>query len=360
MSDTLPLEIETIDQVLALAKRSLDAGAHTWAAAGAGQEVTVSRNSVALNSLALMPRVGRHVADVDTGVEFLGVRLAMPVILAPVGALVIYDPGDALAAAQAATEAGISDFCSLFTRSPWPEVAATAPGRHFLQLYAQGDRSWLDEIVAGVEQLGFAGLCMTLDSPVIGRRDRSLASGYTWKSPLGGTVNFDDAGTGPEHRAGFTWSDLEWLCDRTDLPVVAKGIMSAQDARAAVESGARAVYVSNHGGRMVDHSLSTIEVLEEIVDVVGEEVEIVIDSGFTRGAEVCKAVALGARAVGIGRLQCWALAAGGSPMLLRALQILHDEIAKTMANIGSRNLAELNRNTVRWSIPAPPPHRGIS
>jgi isopentenyl diphosphate isomerase/L-lactate dehydrogenase-like FMN-dependent dehydrogenase len=272
-----------------------------------------------------------------------------------VGALGIYDAQDARGAAGAAAASGASLFCSIFATSSWTEVAATAPGRHFLQLYPLGDRHWIGELLARVEDLGFAGLCFTMDSPVIGRRDRSIASGYTWLSPAGGTANFDDVATSAQHRARFSWADLEWVCGRTELPVVVKGVMTPEDAVAGVEAGAKAVYVSNHGGRMVDHSISTIEVLEEIIDAMPQSVEVIIDSGFTRGAEVCKAIALGARAVGIGRLQCWALAAGGPPMLERLLEILRDEISKTMANIGCRSLDELGPEAVRRTMPAPPP-----
>lgn len=357
---TSPDRVGTIDEIMALAEKTLDPELHVWAAAGAGQEVTSSRNVKALNSLALVPRIGRDVSRVDPSSGFLGVTLDIPVMLAPIGALGIYDPGDARAAAEAATAAGSSAFCSLFATNPWADVAATSPGRHFLQLYALGDRSWMEGLVADVTDMGFAGLCITMDSPVIGRRDRSLASGYTWHSPPEGTVNFSSRGTGPEHRARFGWADVAWLCEQSDLPVVVKGVMTPDDARAAIAAGADGIYVSNHGGRMVDHSLSTIEVLAEIVAAVPGDVDVVVDGGFTRGAEICKAVALGAKAVGIGRLQCWALAAGGTTMLLKLLEILGDEIVKTMANIGCPTRGELGPETVRWSLPASPPGSGIS
>jgi isopentenyl diphosphate isomerase/L-lactate dehydrogenase-like FMN-dependent dehydrogenase len=350
-----PTRIATIDQILSLARANLDRGSRVWAAAGAGQEVTLTRNTMALNCLALVPRVGRDVSEVAITTTLVGVPLEAPVFLAPVGALALYDPDDARGAAEAATAAGCSAFCSLFATSPWADVAATGPGRHFFQLYALGGRDWIADLVADVEDLGFAGLCITMDSPVIGRRDRSLADGYIWRSPEGGTVNFDDTATSPAHRARFDWAGVEWVCGQTDLPVVVKGVMTPGDALAAVEAGASAVYVSNHGGRMVDHSLSTIEVLGEIVAALPPTIDVVIDSGFTRGAEICKAIALGAKAVGIGRLQCWALAAGGPPMLRRLLEILTDEISRTMANIGCRTLDELEPEAVRWSLPAPPP-----
>jgi isopentenyl diphosphate isomerase/L-lactate dehydrogenase-like FMN-dependent dehydrogenase len=296
----------------------------------------------------------RDVSQVDISSSFLGVPLAMPVILAPVGALALYDPGDSLASAEAATALETSAVCASLATASWEDVAATAPDRHFFQLYVFGDRSWIADVVDRVESAGFAGICVTVDTPVIGRRDRSLEERYTWAAPEGGSPNLVRHGLDYSYRPRYTWPDLEWLCARTDLPVILKGVMSPADAVEAVARGAEGIYVSNHGGRVVDHSLSTIEVLAEIVDALADRAEVVVDSGFTRGSEVCKALALGARAVGIGRLQCWGLAVGGVPGMIRVLEILRDEIANTMANIGSSTVAGITADQVRWSIPAAP------
>jgi isopentenyl diphosphate isomerase/L-lactate dehydrogenase-like FMN-dependent dehydrogenase len=347
-------DLKTIDQVIARAREVTEPGAHVWAAAGAGQGVTLARNALALNKLALVPRVMRDVSEVDLSTSFLGVPLALPILAAPVGALGLYDPGDALAAATAATRVGTSAICSTLATSPWEEVAATAPGRHFFQLYVLGARPWISDVLARVGSAGFAGICLTVDTPVIGRRDRSLEDGFVWTVPPEGSPNLTQHGMDYSHRPKFTWDDLEWLCGQTELPVFVKGVMRPADAVESVARGVAGVYVSNHGGRVIDHGLSTIEALEEIVDRVGDEAEVMIDSGFTRGAEVCKALALGARAVGIGRLQCWGLAVGGTSGLIRVLEILRDEIANTMANIGCRSIEEITADHVRWSIPAPP------
>ncbi len=346
--------LSTIDQVIWRARDLLDPGAHGWAAAGAGQGVTLSRNTVALNSLALVPRVMRDVGDIDITSSFVGVPLAMPVMLAPVGALGIYDPGDALAAATAARDMGISAFCGILTTSVWEEVAATAPGRHFFQVYVLGDRGWMGEIVERVEKAGFAGICVTVDSPAIGRRDRTLEQGFTWSVPPEGPPGLARHGVDHSFRARFTWPELEWLCEQTALPVILKGVMTAADAVEAAARGVSGIYVSNHGGRSIDHSLSTIEVLTEVVDAVADRAEVVIDSGFTRGADVCKALALGARAVGIGRLQCWGLAVGGAAGLLRVLEILREELVNIMANLGCAAVDEITPDRVRWSFPTEP------
>ncbi len=355
MSEPLDLDqLKTIGQVIARAREVLEPGRYRWAAAGAGTGVTVSRNSVALNRLALIPRMLDDVSQVDTRSTFVGVPLETPVVLAPVAALGIYDAGDALAAAIAATAHGTSAFCGILTSSPWEQVASTAPGRHFFQLYAMGDRDWVAAVTDRVEGAGFAGICVTVDSPVVGRRDLSLEDGFKWEVPLEGTVNLSELGADYRFRPRLTWSDIEWLASRTRLPVIVKGIMSPDDAVRSVECGAAGVYVSNHGGRMVDHGLSTIEALAEIVDAVGERADVAVDGGFTRGAEVCKALALGARAVGIGRLQCWGLAVGGAAGLGRVLTILSEEIAATLANMRWPTTAAIGREQDRWSLPAPP------
>ena len=346
-------DLVTIDQVIARAREAIEPGPYEWGAAGAGQGVTTTRNSLALNRLALIPRVLRDVSSVNTTSSFVGVPLAIPVMLAPVAALGLYDPGDALAAAKAATRRGTSAFCAMLSGSAWESVASTAPGRHFFQIYPMGDQTWMGEIAEHAEQAGFAGICVTVDSPVIGRRDRSIESGFGWV-PTGGTDSLSRHGFDYAYRATFTWPDLAWLCAHTDLPVVVKGVMTAEDAMESVDCGVAAVYVSNHGGRMVDQGLSTIEILAEIVEAVGANAEVTIDSGFGRGADVCKALALGARAVGIGRLQCWGLALGGAAALTRVLEILEQEISTTMANIGCRSVADISPGHVRWSIPAPP------
>jgi isopentenyl diphosphate isomerase/L-lactate dehydrogenase-like FMN-dependent dehydrogenase len=343
-------DLVTIDQVVARAREVIDPGAYEWGAAGAGQGVTAARNSLALNRLALVPSVLRDVSTVDTTSSFVGVPLAIPVLLAPVAALGLYDPGDALAAAQAATRSGTSSFCAMLTGSNWEEVAATASGRHFFQIYPMGDRAWMSDVADRVEQAGFSGICVTVDSPVIGRRDRSLESGFGWAVPTGGTDSLSRHGFDYAYRATFTWPDLAWLCAQTTLPVILKGVMTVDDAIEAVDCGVAGVYVSNHGGRMVDQGVSTIEVLAEIVEAVRTRAEVAIDSGFTRGVEVCKALALGARAVGIGRLQCWGLALGGAGGLARVLEILEQEISSTMANLGCRSVADITPGHVRWSI----------
>jgi 4-hydroxymandelate oxidase len=347
----------TIDQIIEKASISLDAEVLHWATAGAGEGVTVTNNREAIGAFSLVPSVGRDVSEVDPSTVLTNVPMALPVFLAPVGALGIYDEEDALGAAKAAVTFSTSAFCAILTRSEWKAVSDTAPGRHFFQLYACGDRNWVDGVVADAVDAGFAGICLTMDSAALARRDRTIEEGFIWQSAPEQTPNLKGRGWDPSFRAKYTWADLEWLCARSPLPVIAKGIMTPEDARKAVECGAAAIYVSNHGGRMVDHAISTIEVLPEIVGAV-PETDVVVDGGFTRGAEVVIALALGAKAVGIGRLQCFGLAAGGVDGLVATLKILEQEIVDTMANIGCRSLKELAPEHVRRLATSQIPNRG--
>jgi isopentenyl diphosphate isomerase/L-lactate dehydrogenase-like FMN-dependent dehydrogenase len=203
-----------------------------------------------------------------------------------------------------------------------------------------------------VEAAGFAGIVVTVDTPVIGRRDRAMTSGFRWSRDSEDPYNLAQHGFDMEYRKRVTWSDFEWICATASIPVILKGVVSARDAARAESAGAAGIYVSNHGGRALDHTISTIEVLAEIVDAVGPQVDVVIDSGFTRGPDACKALALGAKAVLLGRLQCWALGVGGQDGVTRVLQILREEIETTMANLGVAHVRDLSPEHVRWSITA--------
>ena len=346
-------EVRTISRVIARAKELMDPAAFAWTFSGAGEGATALRNSAALDRLALVPSIMNDVSSVVTTTSFLGVPLSMPVLAAPIGSRAMYHPEDAVEVARGATAAGTASFCGNQTTSLWSDVAAVAPGGHFYQLYVLGDRDWQSRIVDVVEAAGFAGLCITVDAQVSARRDQLIESGYNSRAERQDLINYRELGWSDSFKTTFTWPELEWLCERTALPVILKGVMRPAEATKALEAGVSAIYVSNHGGRSIDHGISTIEVLEEIVTAVGPEVEVVVDSGFTRGAEVCKALALGARAVGIGKLQCCALALGGAPALTHVLGILQHEIAVTMGMLGCRNVSAISRDHVRWSFPLP-------
>jgi glycolate oxidase len=343
-------EFKTIDQILEAARVNLDPGAYTWAASGAGEGATVARNRAALDRLALVPHLLGDAAGRSTATTFLGVDLSMPVIAAPVAALGIYAEDGGLIAARAAAAAGTVAMTSCLVLPSWEDVAATAPGRHFFQLYVFGDRGWTAEVAARVSAAGFAGIAVTIDTPTIGRRDRTVEAEYVWTYPSGGPPNFADLGWDTSFRTRYTWEDLAWLCEETDLPVIAKGVMTGNDARRALDCGVKSIYVSNHGGRQVDHAISTAEVLAEVAEVAGNQADIAVDGGFLRGADACKALALGADVVAIGKLQCWGLAAGGEHGMRQTFEILQAEVSGVMANIGCSRVEDITADHVRWSV----------
>lgn len=342
----------SIGQIVERARATTDPSAFVWADAAAGEEVTARRNAVALNRLALIPRLLVDVSDIDTTSTFVGVPLALPVVMAPVGALSLFTEGAAVASAAAAAAAGTSSICAMLVSDPWEDVAATAPGRHFFQMYVGGDRRWLTDVIGRVEAAGFAGIVVSADSPVIGRRDRALIDGFTWSHGSHERPdNLAQLGYDFEYRTRLDWAVLEWICANCSLPVIVKGVLDTGDAHAAVDVGVAGVYVSNHGGRTLDHTVSSIEVLADVVDQVGDAVDVMIDGGFQRGPDVLKALALGARAVGMGRLQCWALSVGGRRGVERTLEILHEEIETSLANLGCPRVSDLSGDRVRWSTP---------
>jgi 4-hydroxymandelate oxidase len=339
----------SIDQIVARATEVIDPSKFIWADAAAGQGVTATRNIRALNQLALVQKVLVDVGEVDTRTSFVGIPLDTPFITAPVGAISLYHPDGAMGPALAAAAAGTSSVCGMLVSEPWEDLAATAPGRHFFQMYVGGDRAWLSDVIQRVEAAGFGGIVVTADSPVIGRRDRALVDGFTWAaSTHESDYNLSQHGYDVEFRKRVTWDDFEWICANTSLPVVLKGVLAVDDARRAEAAGARGIYVSNHAGRTLDQSVSTIEVLQEIVDAI--DVDVIVDGGFSRGADACKALALGAKAVGLGRIQCWALAAGGTAGVAKLFEILHSEFDRSMANLGCSKIADLSPDRVRWSI----------
>lgn len=341
--------IVSIDQIVALARERIDPGPHTWADAAAGQEATAVRNTKALAQLALVPHMLTDVGSVDISSSFIGTPLAVPVMLAPVGAMSLYHEDGAMGSARAAAEIGTSAVCGMLVSEPWEDLASTAPGKQFFQLYVCGDRAWLAEVIARVEAAGFAGLVVTVDTPVIGRRDRAMASSFRWTRDSEDPYNLEQHGFDMDFRKRVTWDDFEFICEKASIPVVLKGVMTPTDAARAEASGASGIYVSNHGGRALDHAISSIEVLADVVEAVGPSTDVAIDSGFTRGPDICKALALGAKAVGIGRLQCWALGVGGQAGIARTLQILREEIETSMSNLGVARVSDLGPEHVRWS-----------
>ncbi len=291
------------------------------------------------------PKVLVDVRHRDLSTTFLGHRLSLPVMLAPIGSIEFFHPDGALAATRVAGRVGTIAFVSTMARPGLEVVAASAEGPLVFQLYVRGDRDWVAAIVRRVEDAAYVALCVTVDSAVYGRRERDLHHRFSPRERLE-CPNVDAALMNEEYQSGWTWQDLAWLRRTTRLPLILKGVLTPEDALRAVEHGVDVVYVSNHGGRQLNHAPATIEVLGEIAQAVAGRAELLVDSGFIRGADVLKGLALGARAVLIGKLQAWGLAADGEAGLERALALLGEEISTTLALIGVPKVFDLGPESV--------------
>jgi isopentenyl diphosphate isomerase/L-lactate dehydrogenase-like FMN-dependent dehydrogenase len=257
--------------------------------------------------------------------------------------------------ARAAAAAGTVMCLSTMSSVTPAELAEAAPGSaQWFQLYWSLDRGFTRELVAAVVEAGFAALVLTVDLPVAGRRERDLRAGFSLPADLP-LPNIPTAlGRGDPHAAlsavvddTLTWRDLEWLRSECSLPLVVKGILTAEDALLAAEHGAAALVVSNHGGRQLDGVPATLDVLPEVVEAVGERVEVLVDGGIRRGVDVLKALALGARATLIGRAALWGLAAGGEAGAMRVLELLRDEIELGLKLMGCASPADVTSGHVR-------------
>jgi isopentenyl diphosphate isomerase/L-lactate dehydrogenase-like FMN-dependent dehydrogenase len=345
---------ETIPEIVQTAFERLPAHVWDYSCGGAESETTLRRNRSAFEYVGFRPRVLRDVSHRDTSTSFLGTPLSMPVMLAPVGSITLFDSGGALTCARAAEHAGTAAFVGTVSSPSLEVVSEGSRAPLFFQLYLTDVRQRTAELVRRAEDAGYKGICLTADSAVYGRRERDIHNRFRPREREKPNVPGMSAKDTDLFRAAASWADLEWLCDITELPVMVKGIMNPDDAVLAVEHGASAVYVSNHGGRQLDHNAATLEVLPEIVAAVADRVEVLVDGGVMRGTDVLKMLALGARAVLIGRLMAWGLAAGGEAGLARTLEILHDEIRVNMANVGVSSVHELTPDHLR---PTLPPHQ---
>ena len=339
------LQYAVLHEFVAPARRNLSRQTWDYLMGGAETETTYIRNRVALDSLAFRPRVLRNVEKVDTGGKLLGQKMRIPVILAPIGSLqdIVADGG--LAPTEAAARYGVMHMLSSACSPGLEAVAAANSHPKIFQLYVRGDAAWVDDYVQRAMANGYVALCLTVDLDYYGRRERDLAKRNKATARRG---------TPADHfQARFSWADVERLKKKFKIPFILKGIATAEDAKVALEHGIEAVYVSNHGGRQLDHGKGGMAVLPEVVEAVAGRAEIIVDGGFLRGTDVVKAVALGANAVGIGRLQGLALGAGGADALVRALELLEDEMRRCLGLLGVTSCAELDASYVAPAAPLP-------
>jgi L-lactate dehydrogenase (cytochrome) len=378
-----PPRVLNIEDLRRAAKRRLPRVVFDYIDGGAEDEWTLRENSLAFEAVTLRPRCAVAVPSCDLRTGVLGTSLPMPLILAPVGSCRLMYPRGEEAAARAAGRAGI--ICTLSTLSGCrlEDVANASGGSLWYQLYLVGGRDCALAAIERARKARYSALVVTIDTPVAGLRERDLRNGAKellsgklgamlpfvsqlltkprWLAAFladGGLMKFENVvvpGKGPMPYADVnaaleqsvvTWDDLTWIRDAWNGPIVIKGIHTREDARRAVDAGASALVVSNHGGRQLDDVAPTLRVLPEVVASVGDRIEVLLDGGIRRGSDIVKALCLGARAVMVGRAYAYGLGAAGNAGVARAIEILHTDLIRTLKLLGCASVADLDRSYV--------------
>lgn len=343
-------EILTTTEIVALAKKRLPDAAWELIVGGAESETTIIRNRYALDSIAFRPRVLRNVEHASPATTFLGMTHRMPVLLAPVASLSDVHPEGALPVARAAKAFGCLMLVSSVTKPAFEDVARAAGEQFAMQLYTDGEEKWCVDVAKRAEQAGAKALCVTVDVPTFGRRERHIHRRAAMTGRPFGALR-----VGEMHRSRAEWKLIEKLKRAVKVPMMIKGIQTAEDAELAVKHGVDIIYVSNHGGRQLDHCRGAIDLLPEIISVARGKAQFVLDGGFMRGTDVLKAVGRGAAMVGIGKLQALALGADGERGVVRMLEILETELTVSMKLLGTRTIAELDGTFLQPATPVTVP-----
>jgi isopentenyl diphosphate isomerase/L-lactate dehydrogenase-like FMN-dependent dehydrogenase len=341
-----PLSVKDFER---LAEERLAPDCLGYFSGGACDEWTLRENVEAFSRLLLRPRVLAGIERVELSTTVLGLELGFPLLVAPVGFQRKAHPDGEPAVARAAAATGAGFCLSTLSTASSAEVAAAAPdGALAFQVYVFNDHGFTDELIDAALEAGFGALLLTVDLPVLGKRERELRDG--WATPEDDVPAIVASRTRGKWQAGelafdpaLDWRYLERLCGRVDVPVAVKGVLTAEDALLAVEHGAAGVVVSNHGGRQLDGVPASIDALPEVVDAVGDRLEVLLDGGVRRGTDVAKALALGARAVLAGRAPIWGLAAGGEEGARAVLELLRAEVETALALLGCRTPADVTR-----------------
>ncbi len=368
----------SIDDVARVARSRLPLGARAYLDTGAEGEYTLHRNRAALDMIEFLPEQPRRVTSVDTSTTVLGQQIPLPIVLSPVGAPRFFHHEGERAVARAAGHAGIPYGVSTLATVPVEEIAAQTNSPLWFQLYVWGDRRDARRAVERARQSGFSALLLSVDTNVRASREREKHTGldlpapelplltffegalhptWVWHFFASEEISFPNIGP-PDHRSrnkikemfdgSMSWQDLGWIREVWDRPILLKGVMRPDEAVRAAEAGLDGVIVSNHGGRQLDHVPATIDVLPGIVDAVEGRLEVLVDSGFRRGSDIAAALALGAKAVLVGRAHLYGLAAAGEAGVRHCIDILATELRRTMALCGVRSVKELDRNLLRW------------
>lgn len=348
-----PVNVEEFE---AVARSKMPPASYDYYAGGAEDEITLRENREAFRRLRLAFRVLVDVSERDMRADLLGVPMASPILLAPTALHRMAHPDGELATSRAAAATGSLMCLSSISSTPMEDVAAAAPeGRRWFQLYHMGDRRKTESLVQRAVSSGYEAIVVTVDTPVLGRRERDLRYSKVIPDDVR-AVHFDPEPEGhrpPDEERSLgtyinqpflTWDDLAWLRSLTSLPLIPKGVVRPDDAKRAIDEGAAGIWISNHGGRQLDTSIATADAVRPIAEAVAGQVPLIVDGGIRRGTDVIKALALGANAVAIGRPQLWGLAADGEDGVRAVLDMLRNELSVAMALAGCKTLADIDES----------------
>ncbi|XP_073119952.1 glycolate oxidase 1-like [Henckelia pumila] len=356
------MEISNVMEYEALAEEKLPKMVYDYYASGAEDQWTLKENRNAFSKITFRPRILMDVSKIDVTTSILGFKISSPIMIAPTAMQKMAHPQGELATARAATSAGTIMTLSSWATSSIEEVASTAPtGIRFFQLFVSKDRSIVTQLVKRAEEAGYKAIVLTVDTPRLGRREADIKNRFTLPDNLT-LKNYESLNLGSIDRTddsrlasfisnqfdrSLSWKDVKWLQTITDLPILLKGVLTAEDAALAVQAGAAGIIVSNHGARQLDYVPATIMVLEEVVRAAEGKVPVFLDGGIRRGTDVFKALALGASGVFIGRPVLFALAVEGEAGVRKVLQMLRDELELTMTLSGCRSVEEITRRHIQ-------------
>ncbi len=341
-------QFQTLHELIAAARLTLSQNLWDYVVGGTATETTVRRNRLALDRIGFRPRVLQDVSHVDPSAMFLGHRIRLPVALAPVGGLDQLGAGGGLTVAAGAGLADVPFFISSVSESGIERTAEAATGCKIFQLYVRGDDAFVDDHAKRAIDAGYDAFCITVDSAIYSRRERDIANRFAkpWRA----------RSAGMEYQASLSWADIERFKRVHGCKLILKGIATAEDAQRACDLGVEAIYVSNHGGRQLDHGAGSAEVLPEIVDAIRKRALVIADGGISRGSDIVKAIALGADLVAIGRLYVYGFAAAGAQGIVRVIELLEEEVVECLGLLGLESFAALDRSYLRSVDAVTEPH----
>ncbi|KAK9093419.1 hypothetical protein Syun_028330 [Stephania yunnanensis] len=360
------VEITNVSEYEEIAKERLPKMVYDYFASGAEDQWTLKENRSAFSKILFRPRILIDVTNIDLTTTVLGYKISMPIMIAPTAMQKMAHPEGELATARAASAAGTIMTLSSWATSSVEEVASTGAGIRFFQLYVYKDRNLVAQLVKRAEKAGFKAIALTVDTPRLGRREADIKNRFAlpkyltlknFEGLVGKMVKIDDSGLASyvsgQVDQSLSWKDVKWLQTITKLPILLKGVVTAEDTKIALQVGAAGIIVSNHGARQLDYVPATINCLEEVVKAAEGRIPVFLDGGVRRGTDVFKALALGASGVFIGRPVLFSLAAEGEDGVRKMLQILRDEFELAMALSGCRSLKEISRNHIvtEWDKP---------